>query len=124
MLSAPTRTSRWLRAGLTTASHLTVHRDAPSGARGAHGFDLTFCAAKSISLVRALRADDVVSEAIAHAHATALAEAMKYLAAHAGYTRVHNPTPARRAWCACPAWPRLPISMRRRAAEIQTFTPM
>jgi conjugative relaxase-like TrwC/TraI family protein len=61
------------------------------GQRGVHGFDLTFCAPKSVSLVRALRADDVVSKAIADAHATALAEAMEYLAAHAGYTRVHNP---------------------------------
>ena len=41
--------------------------------------------------MRALRADDVVSKAIADAHTTALAEAMQYLAAHAGYTRVHNP---------------------------------
>ena len=56
-----------------------------------HGFDLTFCAPKSVSLVRALRTDDVVAKAIADAHTTALAEAMEYLAAHAGYTRVHNP---------------------------------
>ena len=58
------------------------------GERGVHGFDLTFCAPKSVSLVRALRADDVVFKAIADAHTTALAEAMEYLAAHAGYTRV------------------------------------
>jgi TrwC relaxase len=56
-----------------------------------HGFDLTFCAPKSVSLVRALRTDDVVAKAIADGHTTALSEAMKYLAAHAGYTRVHNP---------------------------------
>ena len=56
-----------------------------------HGFDLTFCAPKSVSLVRALRTDDVVPKAIADGHTTALSEAMKYLAAHAGYTRVHNP---------------------------------
>lgn len=37
-----------------------------------------------------MRADDVVQKAIAAAHSTALAEAMEYLAAHAGYTRVHN----------------------------------
>src|ERR1700751_5045614 len=34
------------------------------GQRGVHGFDLTFCAPKSVSLVRALRADDVVAKAI------------------------------------------------------------
>lgn len=71
---------------------------APSGAhgrtfglRGVHGFDLTFCAPKSVSLVRALRADDVGAKAITDAHTTALAEAIQYLSAHAGYTRVHNP---------------------------------
>ena len=52
---------------------------------------MTFCAPKSVSLVRALRTDDVVAKAIADAHTTALSEAMEYLAAHAGYTRVHNP---------------------------------
>jgi hypothetical protein len=31
------------------------------------------------------------SKAFADAHETATAEAMEYLAAHAGYTRVHNP---------------------------------
>ncbi|MGO9033820.1 MobF family relaxase [Mycobacterium sp.] len=61
------------------------------GQRGVHGFDLTFCAPKSVSLVRALRADDVVSKAIGDAHTAALSEAMEYLAVHAGYTRVHNP---------------------------------
>jgi TrwC relaxase len=61
------------------------------GERGEHGFDLTFCAPKSVSLIRALRSDDVVAKAIADAHGTALLEAMDYLAAHAGYTRVHNP---------------------------------
>ena len=80
--------ARWLDDGI-----------APNGAqgrafgqRGVHGFDLTFCAPKSVSLVRALRGDDdVLSKAIADAHTTAIAEAMEYLAAHAGYTRVHNP---------------------------------
>jgi conjugative relaxase-like TrwC/TraI family protein len=62
------------------------------GQRGVHGFDLTFCAPKSVSLVRALRGDDdVLSKAITDAHTTAIAEAMEYLAAHAGYTRIHNP---------------------------------
>jgi len=83
----PVVVARWLDDGI-----------APNGAggrgfggRGVHGFDLTFCAPKSVSLVRALRGDDVAQKAIADAHTTAIAEAMEYLAAHAGYTRVHNP---------------------------------
>jgi conjugative relaxase-like TrwC/TraI family protein len=78
---------RWLVGG-----------EAPNGASGrgfrngsVHGFDLTFCAPKSVSLIRAIRADDVTDKAIADAHATAISEAMEYLATHAGYTRVHNP---------------------------------
>jgi conjugative relaxase-like TrwC/TraI family protein len=74
------------------------HGVAPNGAcgrafgtRGVHGFDLTFCAPKSVSLIRALRADEVTDKAVAAAHSTAIAEAMEYLAVHAGYTRVHNP---------------------------------
>ena len=59
------------------------------GERGVHGFDLTFCAPKSVSLVRAF-GDDVMQKAVAAAHQTAIAEALEYLAAHAGYTRVHN----------------------------------
>lgn len=61
------------------------------GTRGVHGFDLTFCAPKSVSLIRALKADDVQDKAILNAHTAAISEAMEYLAAHAGYTRVHNP---------------------------------
>ncbi|BBZ80033.1 TraA/ATP-dependent exoDNAse/relaxase [Mycolicibacterium anyangense] len=78
---------RWLVGG-----------ESPNGASGrgfrsdsVHGFDLTFCAPKSVSLIRAIRADDVTDKAIADAHATAIAEAVEYLATHAGYTRVHNP---------------------------------
>ena len=33
----------------------------------------------------------LLSKAIADAHTTAIAEAMEYLTAHAGYTRIHNP---------------------------------
>ena len=79
--------ARWLDDGVTPNS---AHGRA-FGTRGVHGFDLTFGAPKSVSLVRALRTDDVVAKAIADAHTAALAEAMEYLAAHAGYTRVHNP---------------------------------
>ena len=79
--------ARWLDDGVAPNG---AHGRA-FGERGVHGFDLTFCAPKSVSLLRALRTDDVVAKAIADAHTTALAEAMEYLAAHAGYTRVHNP---------------------------------
>jgi conjugative relaxase-like TrwC/TraI family protein len=78
--------ARWLDDGVAPGGA----RGRAFGERGVHGFDLTFCAPKSVSLLRALRADEVGAKAFATAHATALAEAMEYLAAHAGYTRVHN----------------------------------
>jgi conjugative relaxase-like TrwC/TraI family protein len=78
---------RWLDDGV-----------APSGECGralgkgsVHGFDLTFCAPKSVSLVRALRGDEVADKAVLDAHTTAISEALEYLAVHVGYTRVHNP---------------------------------
>ncbi|AGB24302.1 TrwC relaxase [Mycobacterium sp. JS623] len=79
--------ARWLDDGIAPNGL----RGRAFGDRGVHGFDLMFGAPKSVSLVRALRADDVVAKAIADAHTTALSEAMEYLVAHAGYTRVHNP---------------------------------
>ena len=79
--------ARWLDEGVTPIGA----RGRAFGERGVHGFDLTFCVPESVSLVRALRTDDVVAKAIADPHTTALSDAMEYLAAHAGYTRVHNP---------------------------------
>jgi len=79
--------ARWLDDGVTPGGG----SGRGFGERGVHGFDLTFAAPKSVSVIRALKADDVVSKGIADAHTTALAEAMEYLAVHAGYTRVHNP---------------------------------
>ncbi|PBA33950.1 MobF family relaxase, partial [Mycobacterium avium] len=83
----PEVVARWLDEGA-----------APSGECGrgfgkssVHGFDLTFCAPKSVSLLRALRGDDVTAKAVLDAHTTAISEALEYLAAHAGYSRVHNP---------------------------------
>ena len=79
--------ARWLDDGI-----------APNGARGraysarcTHGFDLTFSAPKSVSLLRALGEDQVLSKAVVDAHNDAVREAMEYLHSHAGYTRVHNP---------------------------------
>jgi conjugative relaxase-like TrwC/TraI family protein len=79
--------TRWLDGG-----------ESPCGASGrafgqrasVHGYDLTFCAPKSVSLLRGL-GDDVTGKAVADAHAFAITEAMEYLAEHGGYTRVHNP---------------------------------
>ncbi|OBJ86144.1 AAA family ATPase [Mycobacterium asiaticum] len=41
--------------------------------------------------MRALHPNDVTQKAVVNAHTAALAEALEYLAEHAGYTRVHNP---------------------------------
>jgi conjugative relaxase-like TrwC/TraI family protein len=114
-----TRTPTWLLAGDTTTVTALTGLDAaavagcavdtavaaawldngiaPNGAHGrafgkgsVHGFDLTFAAPKSVSLVRALT-DPVAEKVLAAAHERAIAAAMDYLHQHAGYTRVHNP---------------------------------
>jgi conjugative relaxase-like TrwC/TraI family protein len=79
--------ARWLDDGVAPNGA----RGRAFGTRGVYGFDLTFCAPKSVSLIRALHTDEVADKAVAAAHATAIGEAMEYLAVHAGYTRVHNP---------------------------------
>ncbi|WP_431241089.1 MobF family relaxase (plasmid) [Mycolicibacterium aichiense] len=70
---------------------------APNGVSGrvltegsVHGFDLTFAAPKSVSLVRALTSE-INEKVIAEAHLRAVSAALDYLHQHAGYTRVHNP---------------------------------
>lgn len=83
--------TRWLDDGVAPCGE--VGRAFRAGS--VHGFDLTFCAPKSMSLLRAL-GDDVTDKAVADAHAYAIGEAMKYLAEHAGYTRVHNPHTGRK----------------------------
>ena len=72
--------------------------------------------------MRALRTDDVVAKAIASGYTTALSEAMKYLAAHAGYTRVHNPHTRRKTSCAFLVWWTSPTSTRPHAAGTRTCT--
>ena len=81
----PERARRWLDDGV-----------APNGMSGrqfteksVHGFDLTFAAPKSVSLIRALT-DDVAEKVMVAAHARAVEAAMGYVHRHAGYTRVHN----------------------------------
>ena len=68
----------------------------PNGAQGraftdksVHGFDLTFGAPKSVSLIRALT-HDIAEKVLATAHTRAVQAAMEYLQQHAGYTRVYN----------------------------------
>src|SRR5271166_4892256 len=82
----PEMVQRWLDDGI-----------APNGKAGraftkasVYGFDLTFAAPKSVSLLRALT-DDVGEKVMQAAHLRALDAAMTYLCEHAGYTRVHNP---------------------------------
>ena len=110
LLAGDTRTASRHWSGLTDGQRVGGDADAgvvarwlddgiaPNGARGRAFGDARGArvrsdvrAPKSVSLLRALRADDVVAKGIADAHTTALFEAMEYLAAHAGYTRVHNP---------------------------------
>lgn len=57
------------------------------GARGVPGFDLTFCAPKSVSLVWGLTRDAEVRSVVNKAHARAVSVALGYLNEHAGYTR-------------------------------------
>lgn len=82
----PDVVARWLDEGVAPSGECgRAH-----GKGGVHGFDLTFCAPKSVSLVRVF-GGDVGDKAVTAAHQTAITEALEYLAAHAGYTRVHNP---------------------------------
>jgi TrwC relaxase len=64
---------RWLDDGIAPNGM----RGRAFGARGVHGFDLTFAAPKSVPLIRALFGDDVATKAIANAHAAAIAEAVE-----------------------------------------------
>ena len=101
----------------------------PNGASGrafteksVHGFDLTFSAPKSVSVIRALT-DDVAEKVLAAAHTTAVRAAMEYLHRHAGYTRVHNPVTGTKTCNDCRVWWRSPISTKRRGAVTRTCTP-
>src|SRR5699024_4371611 len=56
------------------------------GSSGVPGFDLTFCAPKSVSLVWGF-GDVEAKKRVDDAHSTAVSVALSYLAEHAGYTR-------------------------------------
>jgi conjugative relaxase-like TrwC/TraI family protein len=77
---------RWLDDGI--APNNVVGRGFTKGS--VHGFDLTFAAPKSVSLLRALT-DDIAEKTMQAAHTRAISAAMTYLHQHAGYTRIHNP---------------------------------
>ena len=61
------------------------------GSRGVLGFDLTFCAPKSVSLLWGLTDDESVREAATRAHAAAVDCGLEYLTTHGGYTRISTP---------------------------------
>ena len=71
------------------------HAIAPSGHKlgrapkssGVPGFDLTFCAPKSVSLIWGLTNDTDVRSTVDLAHHRAVTTALSYLSEHAGYTR-------------------------------------
>ncbi|GAC1407118.1 MAG: hypothetical protein NVSMB60_27350 [Mycobacterium sp.] len=85
---ADTETARrWLDDGCAPSkAHGLAFND-----KSVHGFDLTFAAPKSVSLIRALT-DDISEKVLAVAHAQAVEAALIYLHRHAGYTRVLNMT--------------------------------
>ncbi|WP_259158800.1 MobF family relaxase, partial [Corynebacterium sp. ES2715-CONJ3] len=61
------------------------------GDKGVPGFDLTFCAPKSVSLLWGMSADSRVRSVVDDAHQEAVSQALDYLAAHASYTRKQDP---------------------------------
>ena len=71
----PEVVARWLDEGCAPSGECGRSH----GKRGVHGFDLTFCAPKSVSLVRAF-GDDVTQKAVGSAHQVAITEALEYLA--------------------------------------------
>lgn len=55
------------------------------------GFDMTFCAPKSASMLWGLTDDPGVRDAVNEAHEKAVAQALRYLETHASYTRIATP---------------------------------
>ncbi|KAA8719787.1 MobF family relaxase [Corynebacterium phocae] len=62
------------------------------GEKSVPGFDLTFCAPKSVSVLWGLSDDEAVRAVIDSAHNKAVSAALGYLHEHAGYTRRQDPT--------------------------------
>lgn len=61
------------------------------GSRGVPGYDLTFCAPKSASVLWGLVEDESVRASVDAAHENAVARGLEYLQSHAGYTRKSDP---------------------------------
>lgn len=83
---------KWMQEGVAP-SGATGQKipEALSGKRApVHGFDLTFCAPKSISIMRGCATGSDEADVLRRAHDTAVRSAMEYLAEHAGYSRVPN----------------------------------
>lgn len=66
------------------------------GDKGVPGFDLTFCAPKSVSLLWGMGADSSVRSIIDEAHQAAVSQALDYLSEHAGYTRKQDPAASKK----------------------------
>lgn len=66
------------------------------GDKGVPGFDLTFCAPKSVSLLWGMGADSSVRSIVDEAHQAAVSQALDYLSEHAGYTRKQDPTASKK----------------------------
>lgn len=75
---------KWFNRALSPSGNKLGRRP---GERGVPGFDLTFCAPKSVSLVWGLSESETTREAVNEAHARAVSIALSYLSEHAGYTR-------------------------------------
>ncbi|WP_257159627.1 MobF family relaxase [Corynebacterium cystitidis] len=66
------------------------------GDKGVPGFDLTFCAPKSVSLLWGMGADSSVRSIVDEAHQAAVSQALDYLSEHAGYTRKQDPAASKK----------------------------
>ena len=89
-------TRRWRPAGSMTGSPRTAQRGGRSPRAACTGFDLTFAAPKSVSLLRARARTTSWKRRMQAAHHKGIDAAMTYLHEHAGYTRVHNPRTGRK----------------------------
>lgn len=74
---------KWFNSARTPSEKSLGRRP---GKTGVPGFDLTFCAPKSVSLVWGF-ADNETKKIVDDAHSKAVSVALAYLSEHAGYTR-------------------------------------
>jgi hypothetical protein len=125
-------TDAQLEGGDADTEHARIWLDdgqSPNGNTGreftdksVHGFDLTFAAPKSVSLLRALT-DDIAEKVLATAHTKAVHAAMPTFMTTPATPASTTGSPATATCNGCPAWWPLPTSMRRRAAATRICTP-